>query len=207
MKKAAVFLLCFSMLFTGALAAYADDENVNNAPGNVRIETEVPDSHRFTVKVEGNVTFRLNGKEGTLFVVERLSEPELEIIPNEGERVTKVTINGEDMTDQFVDGKYKFPPVYQDEYIEVTVITEAIPTDTSEPDSSPDSDAPDQSKPDSSSSSSSSSKSDSKGGNSSSSPGGDSNPATGLLGGLSAGGLVILGTLTVVKRKEKSKSE
>ena len=75
MKKIAVFLLCLSMLSAGALTAYAEEPDT--APGEATIGTEVPDSHKITITVTGNADVTVNGKEGTEFDVERLSQPEL----------------------------------------------------------------------------------------------------------------------------------
>ena len=224
MKKIAVFLLCLSMLSASAVTAYAEENDANTAPGEATIGTEVPDSHEIIITVKGNVDFTLNGKTGTEFEVERLSEPVIEIKAKDGEKITKVTLNGEDITDQLVDGKYTLPPIYEDGEYEIVVETEEVPADSSEPDSStPDSSETDSSTPDSSESDSSSSKSDSSSSSSSSSSsqssssksssqgGGsspsDANPATGIIGGATVGGGLILGALLVTKRKNKESEE
>ena len=196
MKKIAVFLLCLSMLSASAVTAYAEENDANTAPGEATIGTEVPDSHKITVTVTGNADVTLDGKSGTKFEVERLSEPTLEIKAKDGEKITKVTLNGEDITDQLVDGKYTLPPIYEDGAYDVQVETEALPAD--------DSSEPDSSKPDSSSSGSSS-KADnsSKGGTS---PVND-NPATGVIGGLSIGSGLVLAALVMARRKGKDNEE
>ena len=135
MKKIAVFLLCLSMLSASALTAYADVEP-NTAPGEATIGTVVPDSHKITIKVKGNGVVKVNGKEGTEFEVERLSRPVIEIKAKDGEKITKVILNGEDITDKIVDGKYILPAVYEDGEYELTVETEKLPDDSSKPDSS-----------------------------------------------------------------------
>ena len=196
MKKIAVFLLCLSMLSASAVVAHAEDSEVNTAPGEATIGTEVPDSHKITVTVTGNADVTLDGKSGTEFEVERLSEPVIEIMAKDGEKITKVTLNGEDITDQLVDGKYTLPPVYENEALDIQVETEALPAD--------DSSESDSSKPDSSSSGSSS-KADnsSKGGTS---PVND-NPATGVIGGLSIGSGLVLAALLMARRKGKDNEE
>lgn len=196
MKKIAVFLLCLSMLSASAVTAYAEDSEVNTASGEATIGTEVPDSHKITVTVTGNADVTLDGKTGTEFEVERLSEPVIEIKAKDGEKITKVTLNGEDITAQIVDGKYTLPPIYEDGAYDVQVETEALPAD--------DSSGPDSSKPDSSSSGSSS-KADnsSKGGTS---PVND-NPATGVIGGLSIGSGLVLAALVMARRKGKDNEE
>lgn len=136
MKKIAVLLLCLSMLSASAVTAYAEEADANTAPGEATIGTVIPDSHKITIKVKGNAVVKVNGKEGTEFEVERLSEPVIEIKAKDGEEITKVTLNGEDITDKIVDGKYILPAVYEDGEYELTVETEKLPDDSSKPDSS-----------------------------------------------------------------------
>ena len=201
MKKIAVFLLCLSMLSAGAVTAYAEGSDVNTAPGEATIGTEVPDSYKITVTVTGDADITLDGKSGKEFEVERLSEPELEIKAKDGEKIVKATLNGEDITDKITDGKYKLPPIYEDEALDIQVETEALPADDS---SEPDSSVPDSSTPDSSSSSSSSkTDSSSKGGTS---PVND-NPNTGVIGGASIGSGLVLAALIMIKRRSKESEE
>ena len=194
MKKLAAMLLCLSMLSAGALTAYAEEEPDTN-PGEATIGTEVPDSHNITITVTGNADVTVNGKEGSEFEVERLSEPVIKIKAKDGEKITKVLLNGEDITDKLVDGKLTLDPIYEDKALDIQVETELLPVDSSEPDSStPDSSAPDSSKPDSSSSKPDSTKP---------SDGSTNNPVTGVIGTVSVGGLAVLAALTMLKRKNK----
>ncbi len=215
MKNIAVFLLCLSMLSASAVIAYAEEHDANIAPGEATIGTEVPDSHEIIITVKGNVDFTLNGETGTEFEVERLSEPVIEIKAKDGEKITKVTLNGEDITDQLVDGKYTLPPIYEDGEYEIVVETEEVPADSSGPDSSTpdssetDSSTPDSSDPDSSKPDSSSGGSPSKADESSkdgTSPVND-NPATGVIGGLSIGSGLVLAALVMARRKGKDNEE
>ena len=199
MKKLAAMLLCLSMLSAGALTAYAEEEP-NIALGEATIGTVVPDSHNITITVTGSADVTVNGKEGTEFDVERLSEPVIKIKAKDGEKITKVLLNGEDITDKLVDGKLTLDPIYEDKALDIQVETEALPVDSSEPDSStPDSSAPDSSAPDSSKPDSSSSKPDST----KPSDGSTNNPVTGVIGTVSVGGLAALAALTMIKRKNK----
>ena len=194
MKKLAAMLLCLSMLSAGALTAYAEEE-LDISPGEATIGTEVPDSHNITITVTGNADVTVNGKEGSEFEVERLSEPVIKIKAKDGEKITKVLLNGEDITDKLVDGKLTLDPIYEDKALDIQVETEALPVDSSQPDSStPDSSAPDSSKPDSSSSKPDSTKP---------SDGSTNNPVTGVIGTVSVGGLAALAALTMIKRKNK----
>ena len=202
MKKLAAMLLCLSMLSAGALTAYAEEEP-NTDPGEATIGTVVPDSHKITITVTGNADVTVGGKEGTEFDVERLSQPELEIKAREGEKITKVLLGGEDITDKLIDGKLTLDPIYEDKALDIQVETEALPVDSSEPDSSaPDSSTPDSSKQDSSTSKSDSTKADNS---TSTKPSENStnNPVTGVIGTVSAGGLLAFGAIALIKRKDK----
>ena len=179
MKKIAVFLLCLSMLSASAVVASAEEEP-NIAPGKATIGTEVPDSHEIIITVKGNVDFTLNGKTGTEFEVERLSKPVIEIKAKAGEKITKVTLNGEDITDKLVDGKYTLPPIYEDGAYDVQVETEDLPAD-------------DSSKPDNSQGDKTSPVND--------------NPNTGVIGGLSIGSGLVLAALVMARRKGKDNEE
>lgn len=193
MKKLAAMLLCLSMLSAGALTAYAEEE-LDISPGEATIGTEVPDSHNITITVTGNADVTVNGKEGSEFEVERLSEPVIKIKAKDGEKITKVLLNGEDITDKLVDGKLTLDPIYEDKALDIQVETEALPVDSSQPDrSTPDSSTPDSSKPDSSSNPDSTKPSD----------GSANNPVTGVIGTVSVGGLAALAALTMLKRKNK----
>ena len=193
MKKLAAMLLCLSMLSAGALTAYAE-EALDISPGEATIGTEVPDSHNITITVTGNADVTVNGKEGSEFEVERLSEPVIKIKAKDGEKITKVLLNGEDITDKLVDGKLTLDPIYEDKALDIQVETEALPVDSSQPDrSTPDSSTPDSSKPDSSSNPDSTKPSD----------GSANNPVTGVIGTVSVGGLAALAALTMLKRKNK----
>ena len=123
MKKIAVLLLCFSMLTAGSITAYADTPNT--APGKATIGTVVPDTHHIKLIVKGRAVVTLNGETGTDFTVERLSTPELIVIPNPRDmNLIKVTMNGEDVTDIAKNGTFKLSPVYEDKVIEIVVNTD-----------------------------------------------------------------------------------
>jgi len=149
MKKTAVFLLCLSLLGAGSLTAFADEEP-NTTLGQATIKTEVPASHNIIITVKGNADLTVNGKTGTEFEVERLSEPVIKITAKDGEKVTKVSINGEDVTAKIDDGKYTLPPIYENGEYEIEIVSEKLPVpDESKPDESkPDESKPDESKPD-----------------------------------------------------------
>ena len=114
MKKFAAFLLCLLLMSVCSVTAFAD---------NVSIGTDVPDSHTVTVSITGDATATLDGKEGATFTVERLGEPVLRIVPADGKLITKVTLNGEDITDKLVDGAYTLSSVYEDKILNIQAET------------------------------------------------------------------------------------
>ena len=123
MKKLTALLLCILLMFVCSVTAFAE---------TVGIDTVVPDSHTVTVTVTGDATATLDGKEGTTFTVDRLSEPVLRFIPADGKQIVKITLNGEDITDQLDGDTYKLAPVYEDMMLDVQVQTEEVPEQTTE---------------------------------------------------------------------------
>lgn len=184
MKKAAAFLLSLSMLAAVSLTAFAEDTPPpNTAPGEAVIGTEVPAGHTVTVTLIGEGSYTLDGSTGSVFTVERLAQPKLEITPGEGGEIISVTLNGTEIVSEVIDGKYQLAPVYEDKDIVITIETHFVPPDSSE--SEPDSSEPTSSVPDNH----------------------NTNPSTGVIGGVSAGTIVLIAALTAVKRKGKDSNE
>ena len=123
MKKITVLLLCILLLSVCSVTAFAE---------NVRIGTDVPDSHTVMINVTGDASATLDGKEGATFTVERQSEPVLRFIPADGKQIVKITLNGEDITDQLDGDTYKLAPVYEDMTLDVQVQTENVPEQPTE---------------------------------------------------------------------------
>ena len=123
MKKLTALLLCILLMFVCSVTAFAQ---------TVGIDTVVPDNHTVTVNVTGDATVELDGKAGTTFTVDRLSEPVLRFIPADGKQIVKITLNGEDITDQPDGDTYKLAPVYEDMTLDVQVQTEDVPEQPTE---------------------------------------------------------------------------
>lgn len=123
MKKLTALLLCILLMFVCSVTAFAQ---------TVGIDTVVPDTHTVTVNVTGDATVELDGEAGTTFTVERLSEPVLRFIPADGKQIVKITLNGEDITDQLDGDTYKLAPVYGDMTLDVQVQTENVPEQPTE---------------------------------------------------------------------------
>lgn len=123
MKKLTALLLCILLMFVCSVTAFAQ---------TVGIDTVVPDSHTVTVNITGDATAELDGEAGTTFTVDRLSEPVLRFIPADGKQIVKITLNGEDITDQLDGDTYKLAPVYEDMTLDVQVQTENVPEQPTE---------------------------------------------------------------------------
>lgn len=128
MKKLTALLLCILLMFVCSVTAFAQ---------TVGIDTVVPDSHTVTVNVTGDATAELDGEAGTTFTVDRLSEPVLRFIPADGKQIVKITLNGEDITDQLDGDTYKLAPVYEDMTLDIQVQTEDVPEQPTEAPTTP----------------------------------------------------------------------
>ena len=145
MRKITAVLLCVFLLTMLSVTAFAAEPQTSS--GQAVITTTVPDTHKVVIYVTGNVTVTLDGEPGEKHIVGRLSQPVLEIKAKDRKIITRVLLNGDDITDMVKDGEYVLPPVYQDELLDIYVETKkAEQSAPSEPESS----APDTSKPESS---------------------------------------------------------
>ena len=187
MKKYAVFLLCLSMLTCTAITAFAEGEQ-NPTTGEATIGTEVPETHDLKLTITGDVDVKVNGVDGKEFTVERLSEPVLEIKANDGEKITKVVLNGEDVTDQVVDGKLKLPSVYEDSVYDLSIETEPISDSSSRSESS-------------------SQKAETVSTYSTQPNTSNANPATGVAGGVSLGTAILLAAIGIARQKGSKDEE
>ena len=123
MKKLTALLLCFLLLCTGTLTAFAaepEDEVTTTV-----ISVTVPNSHKITVTAENAKVF-YEGVSGEEFIVERLSEPRLLIRAESGKVIKSVMINGEDVTEELHGGYLDLEAVYEDKVIAVTTEDEPV---------------------------------------------------------------------------------
>ena len=122
MKRLTALLLCFLLLCTCSVTAFAAEPEAEET--NTVISVTVPDSHKITVTEENAKVF-YEGVSGEEFIVERLSEPRLLIRAESGKVIKSVMINGEDVTEELHGGYLDLAPVYEDK--EITVTTEDEP--------------------------------------------------------------------------------
>ena len=95
MKRLTALLLCFLLLCTCSVTAFAAEPETEET--NTVISVTVPDSHKITVTADSARVF-YEGVSGEEFMVERLSEPRLLIRAESGKVIKSVMINGDDVT-------------------------------------------------------------------------------------------------------------
>ena len=127
MKKITVWLLCFCIVYVSSVTAFAQTISQDGTRSSAVISVTVPDSHTLTVSAE-HAQVLYGGQWDESFSVERLSEPTLLIRPEDGYKVTRVTLNGEDVTAQVQGGYYPMGPVYEEKAL--VVETKAVPTNS-----------------------------------------------------------------------------
>ena len=123
MKKLTALLLCFLLLCTCSVTAFAAEPEAEET--NTVISVTVPDSHKITVTAENAKVF-YEGVSGEEFTVERLSTPRLLIRAESGKVIKTVMLNGEDVTAELHGGYLDLAPVYEDKVITVTAEDEPV---------------------------------------------------------------------------------
>ena len=126
MKKITALLLCFLLLCTCSVTAFAAESEDEITTAVITII--VPDSHKITVTAE-NATVFYEGVSGEEFIVERLSEPRLLIRAESGKVIRSVRINGEDVTEELHGGYLDLDAVYEDKVLTVTTEDEPVARD------------------------------------------------------------------------------
>ena len=117
MKKLTALLLCFLLLCTCSVTAFAAEPEAEET--NTVISVTVPDSHKITVTAENAKVF-YEGVSGDSFTVERLSTPRLLIQAESGKVIKTVMLNGVDVTEELHEGYLDLTTVYEDKVITVT---------------------------------------------------------------------------------------
>ena len=106
-----------AMFFTTMSVLAADAGNSSNSQST--ISTTVPDSHNIRVE-KSHADVVIEGEEDQIegnidnFVVDRFAEPKIRITPEEGWKVSRILLNGEDVTEQFQDGYLTLEEVCED---------------------------------------------------------------------------------------------
>ena len=128
MKKITALLLCFLLLCTCSVTAFAAEPEAEET--NTVISVTVPSSHKITVTADSARVF-YEGVSGEEFTVGRLSQPRLLIRAESGKVIKTVMLNNVDVTALLHGGYLDLTPVYEDKVITVTTEDEtATPKDT-----------------------------------------------------------------------------
>ena len=128
MKKLTALLLCFLLLCTCSVTAFAakPEDEITTAV----ISVTVPDSHKIAVTAENAKVF-YEGVSGEEFTVGRLSQPRLLIRAESGKVIKTVMLNDVDVTAELHSGYLDLAPVYEDKVITITTEDEPVaPKDT-----------------------------------------------------------------------------
>ena len=123
MKRLTALLLCFLLLCTCSVTAFAAEPEAEET--NTVISVTVPDSHKITVTADSARVF-YEGVSGDSFTVERLSTPRLLIRAESGKVIKTVMLNGEDVTAELHGGYLDLAPVYEDKVLTVTTEDEPV---------------------------------------------------------------------------------
>ncbi len=112
MKKILSIVVALAMVFAMAMPTFA-----------TQIGTVVPAEHNVTVNYnEGGYVF-VNGKvvaDGAQFKVNRFGEIDLSVLLQNGYHLESITVNGVDVTADYIDGNYKLKDIVTDTNVNVT---------------------------------------------------------------------------------------
>ena len=126
-----------AMFFTTMSVLAADAGNSSNSQST--ISTTVPDSHNIRVE-KSHTDVVIEGEEDQIegnidnFVVDRFAEPKIRITPEEGWKVSRILLNGEDVTEQFQDGYLTLEEVCEDTTLIIETAEDTSGGESKDPD-------------------------------------------------------------------------
>ena len=127
-----------AMYFTTLSVLAADAGSTSNSQST--ISTTVPDSHNIRVEkshaivaFEDEETWDEEGISDN-FVVDRFAEPKIQITPEEGWKVSRILLNGEDVTEQFKDGYLTLEEVCEDTTLVIETAEDTSGGESKDPD-------------------------------------------------------------------------
>ena len=135
-----------AMYFTTLSVLAADAGSTSNSQST--ISTTVPDSHNIRVEkshaivaFEDEETWDEEGISDN-FVVDRFAEPKIQITPEEGWKVSRILLNGEDVTEQFKDGYLTLEEVCEDTTLVIETAEDTSGGESKDPDKDKDKGTP-----------------------------------------------------------------
>ena len=126
-----------AMYFTTLSVLAADAGSTSNFQST--ISTTVPDSHNIRVE-KSHADVVIEGEEdqsdGNMdnFVVDRFAKPKIQITPEEGWKVSRILLNGEDVTEQFQDGYLTLEEVCEDTTLVIETAEDTSGGESKDPD-------------------------------------------------------------------------
>ena len=126
-----------AMFFTTMSVLAADAGSSSNSQST--ISTTVPDSHNIRVE-KSHADVVIEGEEdqteGNIdnFVVDRFAEPKIRITTEKGWKVSKILLNGEDVTEQFQDGYLTLEEVCEDTTLVIETAEDTSGGESKDPD-------------------------------------------------------------------------
>ena len=126
-----------AMFFTTMSVLAADAGSSSNSQST--ISTTVPDSHNIRVE-KSHADVVIEGEEDQIegnidnFVVDRFAEPKIRITPEEGWKVSRILLNGEDVTEQFQDGYLTLEEVCEDTTLVIETAEDTSGGESKDPD-------------------------------------------------------------------------
>ena len=126
-----------AMYFTTLSVLAADAGSTSNFQST--ISTTVPDSHNIRVE-KSHADVVIEGEEdqsdGNMdnFVVDRFAKPKIQITPEKGWKVSRMLLNGEDVTEQFKDGYLTLEEVCEDTTLVIETAEDTSGGESKDPD-------------------------------------------------------------------------
>ena len=126
-----------AMFFTTMSVLAADAGSSSNSQSTIR--TTVPDSHNIRVE-KSHADVVIEGEEDQIegnidnFVVDRFAEPKIRITPEKGWKLSKILLNGEDVTEQFQDGYLTLEEVCEDQTLVIETAEDTSGGESKDPD-------------------------------------------------------------------------
>ena len=126
-----------AMYFTTLSVLAADAGSTSNFQST--ISTAVPDSHNIRVE-KSHADVVIEGEEdqsdGNMdnFVVDRFAKPKIQITPEKGWKVSRILLNGEDVTEQFQDGYLTLEEVCEDTTLVIETAEDTSGGESKDPD-------------------------------------------------------------------------
>lgn len=113
MKKAISIIMAIAMVVVMAVPAFAS---------GMQLSTSVPYEHSVTINYNDGGYVLVNGKlcpDNTQFNINRFGEIDLGIVFRNGYHLGSISVNGMDVTDQFVSGNLKIADIVNDVYVNI----------------------------------------------------------------------------------------